>query len=68
MQSYTNYNANSQRAQAWKMLHRGRGEGIGSEARYIAQLRNMLQTARRNNWALVVFSLSALIARRGGVA
>jgi hypothetical protein len=47
---------------------RGRGEVVNSGTRYISQLQKMLDTARRNNWARVVFALSALIARRGGVA
>jgi hypothetical protein len=46
----------------------GEQEGRGGAARYLTQLQNMLSTARRNNWALVVFALSSLIERRGGVA
>lgn len=46
----------------------GRGEEIGSKPRYLLQLRNLLQTATRQNNARVIFALRSLIARRGGVA
>jgi hypothetical protein len=38
------------------------------QARYLAQLRHLLQIARRNGWQRVVFALSSLISRRGGIA
>lgn len=43
-------------------------EEAGSQARYIEQLNNMLSTARRNKWQRVVFALSSLIVKRGGIA
>jgi hypothetical protein len=45
-----------------------REEGKGTKARYIQQLQNLLQIARRQNNARVILALSSLIARRGGIA
>lgn len=45
----------------------GGGEVTGSKARYFLQLNNLLRTARRQNNRRVIFALSSLITRRGGV-
>jgi hypothetical protein len=55
-----------------KSNHTPRGEVRQAPAetgrRYIAQLQNMLGTARRMNNRRVIRALSSLIARRGGIA
>lgn len=71
MQPQPNNSTNRSGRQApagYSKTNRGREEGRGSKARYLEQLQKMNSTARRNNWRRVVFALSALIARRGGIA
>jgi hypothetical protein len=46
----------------------GRGEGMNSATRYLTQLQNLLQIARRQDNARVIFALLALIDRRRGLA
>ena len=45
-----------------------RGEGISPQSSYLLQLNNLLHTARRLKLTRVIFALSSLIVRRGGVA
>jgi hypothetical protein len=69
MQPQTNNSTNSNGTQAPAgYTNQGRGEEIGSNARYLLQLYLMLRTARRNGWAFVVSALRELIATRRGLA